>query len=386
MGFFKRRSKKKDKFIEEAVQEAAAPLKGASAQHHVVDLCEQIIDASRELDDAREEYNTITSYLTDVQRLEDMPKEQRKVLEDYATKVAKLNKDRDMLLNMESKLTDAQFARMQEDEDVIPTVVKRLKDNETYLTAIKKDMNTLEAEKMQWSMSKTDAKKRMNKCRKWSKFLLGAFGVLVVILIAVTVATEANVTLPLIVCGSLVAVAGVFFFIRYQDAASVIKKADVNRNHAVSLENHVKIKYVNMKNAVDYTCEKYHVSNSMELSYQYEQYQEMVKQRERFKATNEDLDYYRKALLQALEKLRFYDARFWLNCANAIIDKKEMVEVKHDLITRRQKVRSRMEYNLQVIGGMREEVMRYSSELGENETQIRLILEKIDELNHKSIS
>ncbi len=38
--------------------------------------------------------------------------------------------------------------------------------------------------------------------------------------------------------------------------------------------NKIKFKYVNTKNAVDYACEKYHVHNSKELTYIWEQYQD----------------------------------------------------------------------------------------------------------------
>ena len=87
----------------------------------------------------------------------------------------------------------------------------------------------------------------------------------------------------------------------------------MNRNHAISLENHVKIKYVNIKNAVDYTCEKYHARNSQELEYVFEQYQDEAREKEKFRKTSDDLDYYSKSLIQYLMRLRMYAARVWIN-------------------------------------------------------------------------
>ena len=60
-----------------------------------------------------------------------------------------------------------------------------------------------------------------------------------------------------------------------------------------------------------------------------------------------------------------------------------MVEVKHDLIVRRQKLRSRMEYNMNVIIGLRKEIDLLSTELGDVAPQIYRILDKVDEFSEK---
>ena len=155
----------------------------------------------------------------------------------------------------------------------------------------------------------------------------------------------------------------------------------MNLNHAIALENRVKIKFVNIKNAIDYTCERFHVNNSMELTYNYEQYIEACKERGKFRQTSEDLEYFNGRLVRVLSGLHLYDAKIWLNYANAIIDPREMVEVKHDLFGRRQKLRSRIEYNLSAIEDMKKEVEKYINRMGEKEEQIRTILNKIDEIN-----
>ena len=143
----------------------------------------------------------------------------------------------------------------------------------------------------------------------------------------------------------------------------------------------MKFKYVNIKNAVDYTCERFHVNNSLELTYNYEQYIEACKEREKFKQTNEDLEYFNGRLVRILQGLHLYDARIWLNYANAVIDPREMVEVKHDLFSRRQKLRSRIEYNLNAIEDMKQEVEKYIDKMGSKTEQVRTILMKVDEIN-----
>ena len=41
----------------------------------------------------------------------------------------------------------------------------------------------------------------------------------------------------------------------------------------------------------------------------------------------------------------------WLHQTAAILDKKEMVEIRHNLIIRRQSLRRRMDYNKEMIAG-----------------------------------
>ena len=155
----------------------------------------------------------------------------------------------------------------------------------------------------------------------------------------------------------------------------------VNRNQAITLENRVKIRYVNTKNAVDFICEKYHVRNAKELEFLYGQYQEEAREKETFRKTSDDLDYYTQNLLQYLTRLRMYDTRVWLTHANALVDSREMVELKHELLTRRQKLRARMEYSVGSIHEMKGEALKNMSKLGNNAYQLEQIIRKIEAMN-----
>ena len=50
-------------------------------------------------------------------------------------------------------------------------------------------------------------------------------------------------------------------------------------------------------------------------------------------------------LLDLLKKLGLYDAKLWLSQVRALVYGKDMVEVRHDLNTQRQKLRKQIEYN-----------------------------------------
>lgn len=69
--------------------------------------------------------------------------------------------------------------------------------------------------------------------------------------------------------------------------------------------NRTKIKYVNSTNAVDYACEKYHVHNSYELTYLWEQYLEAKREREKFERNSDDLEYFNGKLVHMLQNMNF---------------------------------------------------------------------------------
>lgn len=159
------------------------------------------------------------------------------------------------------------------------------------------------------------------------------------------------------------------------------RRAKANADKAITLLNKVKIKYVNMTNAVDYACEKYHVRNGKELEYIWECYMDAVKQKEKFEQNSDDIDYFNNRMIRELSAYRLYDSRVWIPQAAALIDHKEMVEITHNLVMRRQKLRSRMEYNAGILKEQRTEVAKFMEEMPEMRPQIQDILDSVDRLS-----
>ena len=78
MAFFKKKKKSDDlNGFEERIRsiELSEPKKN---EYYVVNLCEQMIDASKEYESAKKEYDLVTNYLSDIQMIEDFPEEERK--------------------------------------------------------------------------------------------------------------------------------------------------------------------------------------------------------------------------------------------------------------------------------------------------------------------
>ena len=335
---------------------------------NVVEICEQMVDAARELEDNRTEYALVTNYLTDIERMENMSETDKKTMNDAAANILTLEKTRSDFLKTKNRISDSQYAQMQQLEDEIPRAIKRLEKNESSLDVINKDLRYLEGEKVQFDIDGEYAKSRQRAFRVYAVLLVVFFAVVVAVCTLMQIVYGADTTIFMLIGALLSAVAGSFVLLTYQ-------------NKAVALENRVKIKYVSIKNAVDYTYEKYHVKNSKEFVYNYEQYLLAVKDKERFRRTNEDLEYNSKKLVSVLSKNDFYDARVWLNYTNAIVDHKEMVEQKHELIVRRQKLRGRMSCNVETITRLRREILSHRNELGDRIHEVNRILNKIAELD-----
>ncbi len=112
-------------------------------EQYVVERLEQMIELTKELDDEKEEYRIVTSYLNDIETLEKIPKEERDKISEIAVNVVQLNKARTEFLNSSKKLSDAQFAQLEQQERELPEAIKRFKTNELHRDTLQRDMKYL---------------------------------------------------------------------------------------------------------------------------------------------------------------------------------------------------------------------------------------------------
>lgn len=385
MSLFKRLFGRKKRNIEreQLIEEEIAPVELKNQQDsesYVYNLCEQMIDVSREMEDIRQEYKKVSSYLADIQVVEGLEGEQKAQLVDVATNLSKLIKARNDYINAEQKISDETFNLMQENEAEIPKLVRRLMDNEKDLDTINRDLKRLAAEKVEWSVLREDCQEEQESLKRLSKLTFGVFGISAVIIAVLSVSLEWG-TLPIFIVAFLATLVAAYIVIRMQECAKDIRKCDVNQNHAIALENRIKLKYVNIKNAVDYTCNRFKVKNSRELTYNYEQYNEICREREKFEQINTDMEYFNNRLIRIMRNLNLYDPKIWVNYANAIVNPRDMVELKHTYFSRRQELRNQIDYNLRAIQDMKDEIELYCSFMGDKSEKIRAIMAKVDELN-----
>ena len=386
MWFFKRR--KKEKTLEKKFDELNHEIlterdkkNPKKVEQFVVEHLKQMVELTKEIEEEKSEYKMITSYLNDIHTIEGLPEEEHNKIVDIAQNVVGLNQARYEFLHAEKKISDAQYVQMQQEESEIPNAIKRLKENEKYLAKIKKDLKYLEREKEEWFFYKDDLRREQKSLQNIIYAATGV-GISVAVLFVIL---QIVLELPMKLAWTILLFAAVMviclLYIKILNAQTEYKRAEANANKAIVLQNKVKIKYVNMQNAVDYACEKYHVTSAAELNKTWEAYMEAIKQREKFEKNSDDLEYYTTRLIRELSKFRLYDAKVWIPQVQALVDHKEMVEITHSLITRRQKLRSRMEYSIGVVKTQREEVEKLMQNVKEMKPQIQEIINSIDQLS-----
>ena len=107
---------------------------------------------------------------------------------------------------------------------------------------------------------------------------------------------------------------------------------------------------------------------------------EAVKEREKYQRTSEDLDYFNGRLVRILSNYQLYDPQIWTTQAAALVDHNEMVEITHNLVTRRQKLRDRIEYNVNVIRDQKKEAEQLLDKVGDKKPQVEEIIRTVDRL------
>ena len=169
-------------------------------------------------------------------------------------------------------------------------------------------------------------------------------------------------------------------------AALILNEARKNRidmvitekkcSRAVFLSNRVKIKYVNNVRTLDYMSHKYQVRNATELEFVFGQYRKAKREWARQRESTIRLNENNQILMQELQRLGIRDREIWFAQAKALVDPKEMVEVRHDLNVRRQKLREQLDYNTGVMEECLEEMERIRDKKLEYAEEVERILGK----------
>lgn len=323
---------------------------------YVRNCCEQMVEASNETENAKLEYNLVTAYLNDMQMIEDMPEDRKTVVNSTVRKILSLNEERKGLQKTVSKITDMQYWFAENHEAEIPDALKRMVENEKYREILKSDMRHLENEKAAQNIRKKDIVQEQQNLKGMSVIAFATLIAAIVLIAAFQMIFEAEVQAAYLVSMFAAVLITAGLFMKLKNADYELKYTELCLNKAIGLLNRTKIKYVNITNALDYSYEKYNVKNAYELKFIWENYIKERDERERYQRTSDDLEFYNEQLVKQLTEYGIQDASVWPSQVNAIVDDKEMVEIRHRLIVRRQKIRRQLEYNKQIMEEAKQEI------------------------------
>ena len=308
-------------------------------------LVEQVRNASGEIDKLQFEYNVVTAALKDMDELEALPDDEKYRVTEYAKKILHYEKERQDYQSKKSKLTESQYYRMEQYEDSASKIFEDMRKAEKYRELIKDDLARLEGEKQAYLYRKGELKASIANSKGMVMIIMLAMGLLLFMLAVMQFGFEMEVMIGYFLTIIVGAVVLTILFVRYQDQIKDLSRAEKGINRIILLQNTVKIRYVNNVNLLDYLYVKYNVKNSKEWKMLFDLYEEEKRAREINEQNEEELDYYQSELLKVLRNFQLSDPRLWVRCPLALYDHKEMVEIRHEHIIRRQKLRAQMDYN-----------------------------------------
>ncbi len=174
-----------------------------------------------------------------------------------------------------------------------------------------------------------------------------------------------NTAVGYYVSAGAAAIAITVLFVKYADTEKELARVETAANKLIHLQNKVKIRYVNNTNLLEYLYLKYGVEEKEE--------------RRQYAEAEAKLEYYRKQLIRLLIQFRVKDPERWVMQPGAIIDARERLEIRHDLVARRQALRKQLAYNQQLAEAAQQEIKDVAAEYPHYAAEIAEMVEKYEE-------
>lgn len=318
---------------------------------YVKNCLEKMAEATKELENLNFEYNMVTSYLKDMEEIEALPPEESEQLKECAKRVSLLQDRKTDFMGRPRRITNEKYRMVERIEDEVDEGVTKITEAEEYQELIRKDLNRLDGERHAYLYRKNEVMRLISDTRGMAVICVTALGLCVLLLLFLQYFLEMDTKLGYLLTAGAAAVMLTLIYIRHTDAKRELKRVETGINRIILLQNKVKIRYVNNTNLLEYLYMKYGVSSADELKQLWENYCIEKEEREKFRRAELDLDYSEQELLQILKCYQVQDPAIWLHQTEAILEPREMVEIRHNLIIRRQSLRRRMDYNREVVAG-----------------------------------
>ena len=339
---------------------------------YVTDCLEQIAEVSRELEMLQGEYSRVTAYLTDLEELEALPEQEKESLEIIARKLQNMEREYEDFTHRKNRMDDAVYYQFKNRETELEEGIEKIRKTENYGVLVKQDMQRLEGERLAYEYRKNELHGMMENLRGMAVIFLTALVICLGLLAALQFGLHMQTQVGYFIAVLAAALALTILAVKYMDADREMARVLRDARRLVKLQNKVKIRYVNNKNLLDYYYIKYDVDSGKKLEKLYHQYLEEKEQRKQFAETEARREYYHKQLLAQLGRYRIRYPDQLSGNVTVILDHREQVERRHELILRRQSLRKQMDYNNTVAGEAKQEIKdivmaypRYAAEITE---------------------
>lgn len=317
-------------------------------KRYLTGCLEQIGEAEKEISLLSGEYSLVTSYLTDMEEIESLPPEQMSELKSIARKMQTLGNEIQRFRDKKQRMDEGEYRQISSQESEIEEGIKKLRDAEKMQKLIRQDLTRLDGERHAYEYRRVELENMMANFKGMAVICLVAFAVCILMLLVLQFGFEMETAIGYYVSVAAAAIAITVMTVKHLDSEKELERVNKASNKLIQLQNKVKIRYVNNVNLLDYLYLKYKVESADKLKQLWDMYQEEKEERKQYAETEAKLDYYREELVEMLTRYRVKDPSRWILQPEAIVDTREMIEIRHGLIMRRQALRKQLDYNRQL--------------------------------------
>ncbi len=323
---------------------------------YVAGCLEQMTEAEREIDLLTGEYGLVTSYLTDIEEIEALPPEEKEKLENIARRLAALEREKQQYAGKKDRMGNSEFYRIRKMEKEMEEGISKMQSAEEYGSRIRQDLQRLDGERQAYSYRRSELETLQGNLRGMAVIFLTALVLCLLMLAVLQFGFEMNAQAGYVLAIAAASVAIIVLSVKYTNADRELTRVEKASNRLIQLQNKVKIRYVNNKNLLNYLYMKYDAESSEKLRKLWMDYQQEKEERKQYAEAEAKTEYYQKQLVGQMAHYRVRDPDRWINQSAALLDKREMVEIRHALILRRQALREQLDYNQKIGENARQEV------------------------------
>ena len=363
MNFFKKLFSKKQNIESNEPDEQVTKLRRnvnfdspEDRSRYIMDCLEQLETGTRETEILTGEYQLITEYLTDTEEIDALPDEQHSKLEALASQLTGYDSEMKKYRDRKNRMSDIDFYTLRSHESEVEDGIKKLREGEKYAVKIKKDLRRLDGERQANEFRKQELKRSKANYKGMVGIFITAYIFCMLLLVFLQFVLGLSVFIGYFLATAVMAIACAVAAIKYIDSDKEQATAQNTVNKLIKLQNTVKIRYVNNRRLLEFLYLKYHVENAEKLEKLWRLYQQEKEERRQFIEAEARNEYCSKQFLAMLTSFRIKYPDRWLFQTSAILDKREMVEVRHELILKRQAIREQMEHNKKLADDARDEI------------------------------
>ncbi|MCR5210336.1 MAG: hypothetical protein K6C99_09010 [Lachnospiraceae bacterium] len=346
---------------------------------YILESLGQMSEAADKSEQSRDEYEAVTALLMDMDTIDKLPNDIKSVIIDDAGKIEQIEKARRQIFLNGGKMKEKRIQQLERLEDDIPSGIGKMREAEKYRNLVLRDLRRLDAERNSYRYQMREAQITLANSKGIAVICATAMICCIILLMILQFGFELEVIWGYLLICAAGAVTLTALFVKHSDAVRDLKRLEKIRNRLIALHNTVKIRYVNNTKLLSYLYMKYGTESSDDLEKEWELYTAEIAARAKDNELKQELNYYYDRLTDTLRTNGIKDPEIWIRQTEALLDQREMVEVRHALIARRGQLREQLVYNKEIAEKAQKKIKDLAKNFPQYSAEIADIVERYDD-------